>query len=216
MANYVVGISGGSGAPYAQRVIEGLAGAGHDVKIIVTDAGRRVFEIELGIALTGEPSTDTQILQDRLKLPGDRESIQLFDQRDVAATIASGSYDCAGMVVVPCSMGTLARIATGMSSNLLERAADVTLKERRRLVLVPRETPLSLIHLRNMTAVTEAGAVVFPAMPGFYHHPESVQDLVDAIAGRVLDQLGVESNLLRRWQGPGTSESSGSGADSGD
>ena len=119
MANYVVGISGGSGAPYAQRVIEGLAGAGHDVKIIVTDAGRRVFEIELGIALTGEPSKDTQILQDRLKLPGERESIQLFDQRDVAATIASGSYDCAGMVVVPCSMGTLARIATGMSSNLL-------------------------------------------------------------------------------------------------
>ena len=121
----------------------------------------------------------------------------------VAATIASGSYDCAGMVVVPCSMGTLARIATGVSSSLLERAADVTLKERRRLVLVPRETPLSLIHLRNMTAVTEAGAVVLPAMPGFYHRPQGIQDLVDMIAGRVLDQLGVDSGLLRRWQGIG-------------
>ena len=105
------------------------------------------------------------------------------------------------MVVLPCSMGTLARIATGVSSNLLERAADVAIKERRTLILVPRETPLSLIHLRNMTAVTEAGAIVMPAMPGFYHHPEKVQDLVDMIAGRVLDKLGVDSTLLRRWRG---------------
>ena len=203
MANYIVGISGGSGAPYAQRVVEGLIGAGHDVKMVVTDAGRRVFEIELDMPLTGDPSSDTRTLMDRMDLAGGPGSLELFDQRDVAATIASGSYDCAGMAVVPCSMGTLARIANGMSSNLLERAADVSLKERRRLVLVPRETPLSLVHLRNMTAVTEAGAVVLPAMPGFYHRPKSVQDLVDMIAGRVLDQLGVESHLLRRWQGAG-------------
>ncbi len=203
MANYIVGVSGGSGAPYAQRVIVGLVGAGHDARIVVTDAGRRVFEIELDIHLTGDPSPDTQTLMDRMDLSGGPGSIELFDQRDVAATIASGSYDCAGMVVLPCSMGTLARIANGMSSNLLERAADVSLKERRQLILVPRETPLSLVHLRNMTAVTEAGAVVLPAMPGFYHRPQRVQDLVDMIAGRVLDQLGVESNLLRRWQGSG-------------
>lgn len=201
MANYVVGISGGSGAPYAQRVIEGLVGAGHDVKVVITDAGRRVFEIELDIPLTGDLPSDTRTLLDRLHLAGGPGSLELFDQRDVAASIASGSYDCAGMVVLPCSMGTLARIATGVSSNLLERAADVTLKERRRLILVPRETPLSLIHLRNMTAVTEAGAVVLPAMPGFYHRPQNVQDLVDMIAGRVLDHLGVDSDLLRRWQG---------------
>jgi len=203
MANYVVGISGGSGAPYTRRVIEGLVEAGHDAKIVITDAGRRVFEIELGIALTGDPAADTQILKDNLDLESGSGSIELFDQRNVAATIASGSYECVGMVVVPCSMGTLARIATGISSNLLERAADAALKERRRLILVPRETPLSLIHLRNMTAVTEAGAVVMPAMPGFYHLPKSVDNLVDMIAGRVLDGLGVDSNLLRRWQGPG-------------
>jgi len=203
MANYVVGISGGSGAPYTRRVIEGLVEAGHDAKIVVTDAGRRVFEIELGIALTGDPTADTQILTDNLDLGSGSGSIELFDQRNVAATIASGSYECAGMVVVPCSMGTLARIATGISSNLLERAADAALKERRKLILVPRETPLSLIHLRNMTAVTEAGAIVMPAMPGFYHLPKSVDDLVDMIAGRVLDGLGVDSNLLKRWQGTG-------------
>jgi 4-hydroxy-3-polyprenylbenzoate decarboxylase len=203
MANYVVGISGGSGAPYTRRVIEGLVEAGHDAKIVVTDAGRRVFEIELGIALTGDPASDTQILTDNLDLGSGSGSIELFDQRNVAATIASGSYECEGMVVVPCSMGTLARIANGISSNLLERAADAALKERRKLILVPRETPLSLIHLRNMTAVTEAGAIVMPAMPGFYHLPKSVDDLVDMIAGRVLDGLGVDSNLLRRWQGTG-------------
>jgi 4-hydroxy-3-polyprenylbenzoate decarboxylase len=203
MANYVVGISGGSGAPYTRRVIEGLVQAGHDAKIVVTDAGRRVFEIELGIALTGDPADDTRILTDTLDLGSGSGSIELFGQRNVAATIASGSYECEGMVVVPCSMGTLARIATGISSNLLERAADAALKERRHLILVPRETPLSLIHLRNMTAVTEAGAVVMPAMPGFYHLPKSVDDLVDMIAGRVLDGLGVDSTLLRRWQGTG-------------
>ena len=203
MANYVVGISGGSGAPYTRRVIEGLVQAGHDAKIVVTDAGRRVFEIELGIALTGDPADDTRILADNLDLGSGSGSIELFGQRNVAATIASGSYACEGMVVVPCSMGTLARIATGISSNLLERAADTALKERRHLILVPRETPLSLIHLRNMTAVTEAGAIVMPAMPGFYHLPESVDDLVDMIAGRVLNGLGVDSTLLRRWQGTG-------------
>jgi len=203
MANYVVGISGGSGAPYTRRVIEGLVEAGHDAKIVVTDAGRRVFEIELGIALTGDPADDTRILTDNLDLGSGSGSIEFFDQRNVAATIASGSYECEGMVVVPCSMGTLARIATGISSNLLERAADAALKERRRLILVPRETPLSLIHLRNMTAVTEAGAIVMPAMPGFYHLPESVNELVDMIAGRVLDGLGVNSTLLRRWHGTG-------------
>ena len=201
MANYVVGISGGSGAPYTKRVIEGLVQAGHDAKLVITDAGRRVFEIELGISLTGNPASDTTTLNESLDLGSGAGSVELFEQSNVAATIASGSYECAGMVVLPCSMGTLARIAAGVSSNLLERAADVAIKERRTLILVPRETPLSLIHLRNMTAVTEAGAIVMPAMPGFYHHPEKVQDLVDMIAGRVLDKLGVDSTLLRRWRG---------------
>ncbi|MFP6679204.1 MAG: flavin prenyltransferase UbiX [Dehalococcoidia bacterium] len=201
MSNYVVGVSGGSGAPYTKRVIEGLIDAGHDAKLVITDAGRRVFDIELGISLSGDPTEDTKTLTEKLDIGGAPGSLELFHQSNVASTIASGSYECAGMVVLPCSMGTLARIATGVSSNLLERAADVAIKERRPLILVPRETPLSLIHLRNMTSVTEAGAIVMPAMPGFYHHPKKVQDLVDIIAGRVLNGLGVDSRLLRRWQG---------------
>ena len=201
MSNYVVGVSGGSGAPYTKRVIEGLIDAGHDAKLVITDAGRRVFDIELGISLSGDPTEDTKTLMEKLDIGGAQGSLELFHQSNVASTIASGSYECAGMVVLPCSMGTLARIATGVSSNLLERAADVAIKERRPLILVPRETPLSLIHLRNMTSVTEAGAIVMPAMPGFYHHPKKVQDLVDIIAGRVLNGLGVDSRLLRRWQG---------------
>jgi len=201
MPNYVVGVSGGSGAPYTKRVIEGLIDAGHDAKLVITDAGRRVFDIELGISLSGDPTEDTKTLTEKLDIVGAPGSLELFHQSNVASTIASGSYECAGMVVLPCSMGTLARIATGVSSNLLERAADVAIKERRPLILVPRETPLSLIHLRNMTSVTEAGAIVMPAMPGFYHHPKKVQDLVDIIAGRVLNGLGVDSRLLRRWQG---------------
>ena len=206
MSNYVVGVAGGSGAPYAKRIVEGLASAGHDVKLVITDAGRRVFGIELDISLTGDLMSDDGTLKDRLEIGAGTGSLELFDPRDVAATIASGSYKCAGMVVVPCSMGTLARIANGISSNLLERAADVSLKERRPLVLVPRETPLSLIHLRNMTAVTEAGALVLPAMPGFYHRPQTAQDLVDMIAGRVLDKLGVASDLLQRWAGERSQE----------
>ena len=120
---------------------------------------------------------------------------------DIAAPVASGSFQAAGMAVAPCSMGTLARIATGASTNLIERAADVMIKERRKLVLVPREAPLSEIHLRNMLAVTRAGAEILPASPGFYHGPRTIDDLVDFVAGRILDRLGVENSLMRRWQG---------------
>jgi 4-hydroxy-3-polyprenylbenzoate decarboxylase len=203
MAVYVLGISGASGAPYAQRVLHGLLLAGHDVKAVVTEAGRRVLDVEMDLRLTGAPEADQPILR-RWAEAGDAEgTLELFDDRDVAAPIASGSFPSAGMAIVPCSMGTLGRIAHGVSSNLLERAADVCLKERRRLIVVPRETPLSLVHLRNMTALTEAGAIVLPGMPGFYHRPRSVQDLVDMVAGRVLAHLGVDSPLLRPWLGAG-------------
>ena len=234
MSTYVIGISGASGAPYAKRVLQGLLGAGHEVKCVITDAGRRVLEVEEGVGLTGVPEADLPILRAwagaalpspsaRLPAPsqGDHStgsgqrgqgvgrspalghpSLDLLDERDVAAPIASGSYPVAGMAVVPCSTGTLARIAHGVSSGLLERAADVCLKERRTLILVPRETPLSLIHIRNMAAATEAGAIVLPAMPGFYHHPKSVQELVDFVAARVLAHLGVEASFLKKWTGP--------------
>ena len=206
MGTYVVGISGASGAPYAKRVLEGLLSAGHDVMAVITDAGRRVMDVEMGVRLTGNTEADYPVLSEWVSL-GDRSgSLELLHHKDVAAPIASGSYPTDGMVVVPCSGGTMGRIANGVSSDLLERAADVCLKERRRLILVPRELPVSLIHLRNMTLVTEAGAVVMPASPGFYHQPRSVQDLVDMVAGRILAHLGVESEMLRQWLGPNSSE----------
>jgi 4-hydroxy-3-polyprenylbenzoate decarboxylase len=216
MSVYVTGISGASGAPYAKRVVQGLLAAGHEVKCVITEAGRRVLDVEEGVRLSGVPEADLPVLREWVAsgpsrtsgtagAPGDTTGpgrLELLDEHDVAAPIASGSYPVAGMAVVPCSTGTLARIAHGVSSGLLERAADVCLKERRKLVLVPRETPLSIIHLRNMVAATEAGALVLPAMPGFYHRPRSVQDLVDFVAARVLVHLGVESAFLKQWTGP--------------
>lgn len=203
MGRYILGISGASGAPYAKRVLQGLLAGGHEVKCVITDAGRRVLDVEEGLTLTGNTEADTPDILAWAGMPAYSENFELLHHSDVAASIASGSYPTDGMAVVPCSGGTLARIANGISAGLLERAADVCLKERRRLVLVTREMPLSLIHLRNMTAVTEAGAVVLPGSPGFYHRPTGVQDLVDMVAGRILAQLGVESSLLKAWTGPG-------------
>ncbi len=200
MAVYVVGMSGASGAPYARRVLQGLLSAGHEVDCILTEAGRKVLEVEESVRLSGAPEADMPILRAWAGVAANAQ-LRLRDERDVGASVASGSYPVAGMAVVPCSTGTLARIANGISSNLLERAADACLKERRRLVLVPRETPLSLVHLRNMVAVTEAGAVVMPAMPGFYHRPQSVQDMVDFVAARALSLLGVEAPFMKTWKG---------------
>ena len=200
MGHYVIGISGASGAVYAQRTLEGALAASQEVTCVISETARRVMKLELGLHLTGSVEIDEGLLRQNLSV-SDASGLTLIDYRDVGASIASGSYPIDGMVVVPCSTGTLGRIANGISSSLIERAADVTLKERRRLVLVPRETPLSNIHLRNMLALTEAGAVVLPASPGFYHGPTSVRDLVDVIAGRILDQLGIETSLVKRWLG---------------
>jgi 4-hydroxy-3-polyprenylbenzoate decarboxylase len=202
MSRYIVGIAGASGAPYAKRVLQGMLIGGHEVKCVISDAGRRVLEVEEDLLLTGNTETDRPDILQWLGIPDTDAQLELLHHKDVAASIGSGSYHTDGMVVVPCSGGTLAKIATGVSTGLLERAADVCLKERRRLILVTRETPLSLIHLRNMTAVTEAGAIVLPGSPGYYHRPTSVQDLIDMIAGRILSLLGVDSELLKEWTGP--------------
>lgn len=199
MGTYVIGITGASGAPYARRVLQGLLELGHHVKLVVSPAGERVLDIELGLRFSGALRARQAQWHDYLGPQGG--SLELLGHRDLAASIASGSYPCQGMAVVPCSMGTLARIAAGISGNLIERAADVALKERRPLVVVPRETPLNRVHLKNMLALHEAGAEVLPAMPGFYHHPRSIEDLVDMMAGRVLDRLGLENALFKRWQG---------------
>jgi 4-hydroxy-3-polyprenylbenzoate decarboxylase len=202
MGRFIVGIAGASGAPYTKRVLQGLLSGGHEVKCVISDAGRRVLEVEERILLTGNTETDKPDLLAWLQLPQHAEQLEMLHHKNVAASIASGSYPADGMVVVPCSGGTLAKIAHGVSSGLLERAADVCLKERRKLILVTRETPLSLIHLRNMTAVTEAGAIVLPGSPGFYHQPNSVQDLVDMIAGRILAHLGIDTTMSKEWTGP--------------
>jgi 4-hydroxy-3-polyprenylbenzoate decarboxylase len=202
MGVYVLGIAGASGAPYARRVLEQMLSAGHQVKAVITNAGRKVLEVEESLVLTGNTEADTPVLLDWARAAGHESNLELYHHKDVASPIASGSFPVDGMAVVPCSGGTLGRIAHGISNGLLERAADVCLKERRRLVLVPREMPLGLIHLRNMTAVTEAGAIVLPASPGFYHRPSGIDDLVDMVAGRILASLGIESPVMKPWLGP--------------
>jgi 4-hydroxy-3-polyprenylbenzoate decarboxylase len=188
----VVAITGASGAPYAVRLLEQLLAADRQVWLIVTSHGLRLLHTELDIE-----SVDS--LRRRVGVEAWRRLVTVYDDADRGAAPASGSARNAGMVICPCSMGTLSAISVGASRSLVERAADVMLKERRTLVLVPRETPLSAIHLANMLRLTRAGAVVLPAAPGFYNRPETVQELVDFVVARVLDQLGVEHALSRRW-----------------
>jgi 4-hydroxy-3-polyprenylbenzoate decarboxylase len=188
----VFAITGASGAPYAVRLLRALVEAKRPVQLIISDHGWRLLETESAIA-------DVATLQGAAGGGAWNGLVTVFDDRDRGAAPASGSALTAGMVVCPCSMGTLAAISAGTSRSLIERAADVTLKERRPLVLVPRETPLSAIHLENMLRVARAGAVVMPAAPGFYHRPSSIDDLVDFVVGRVLDHLGVDNAVTRRW-----------------
>jgi 4-hydroxy-3-polyprenylbenzoate decarboxylase len=183
------GITGASGAPYALRLLRALNDAGVPVRLIVSAYGMRLLADEVGIA-------DTDALR---AATGDWSRVELYDSANRGATPASGSAPSRGMVVCPCSMGTLASIAAGTSRNLVERAADVALKERVPLVLVPRETPLSLIHLENMTRLTRAGATILPASPGFYHRPREIDDLIDFVVARILDHLGIQHSLSARW-----------------
>ncbi|MBA2670673.1 MAG: UbiX family flavin prenyltransferase [Gemmatimonadetes bacterium] len=189
-APVVFGITGASGAPYAVRLLQALNESRTPVRLIVSTYGFRLLEEESGIA-------DVEALR---AATGDWSRVELYDSLDRGATPASGSSLTRGMVICPCSMGTLASIAAGTSRNLVERAADVSLKERRGLILVPRETPLSLLHIENMRRLALAGATILPASPGFYHRPQSIQDLVDFVAARILDHLGVTHSIGRPWR----------------
>jgi flavin prenyltransferase len=191
----VLAMTGASGAVYAVRLLQVLCRAGRTIHLTISTSGAQVLREELGLSVALN-RFDPLVF-------GDLGSGQLIyhHQSDFGAGIASGSFRTAGMVVAPCSMSTLASVAHGITSNLISRAADVHLKERRKLILVPRETPLSLVHLENMTAVTRAGAIVLPAMPGWYHQPRSLEDLVDFVVARICDQLGVEVELMKRWGG---------------
>jgi flavin prenyltransferase len=188
----VLGVTGASGAPYAVRLIRALIDLEVSTYLVVSSHGWRLLRIEAGIE--NEKGL-------REWIPGDWSRIRFFSNSDRGAVPASGSAVTRGMVVCPCSMGTLSAIAHGSSRSLIERAADVTLKERRRLVLVPRETPLSQVHLRNMLEVSQAGAVVMPAAPGFYGRPQGIDDLVEFIVARVLDHVGVGHDIGHRWSG---------------
>lgn len=188
----VVAITGASGAPYAVRLLQALVETKTPTWLIVSSHGWRLLETESGIA-------DLTALRAHVGAAAFDAVVKVFDDNDRGATPASGSARTAGMVVCPCSMGTVSAIAHGTSRSLVERAADVALKERRRLILVPRETPLSLIHLENLIQVTRAGATVIPASPGFYHRPTTIAELVDFVVARVLDHLDISHTVGTRW-----------------
>jgi 4-hydroxy-3-polyprenylbenzoate decarboxylase len=194
-----VGVTGASGAIYAVRTIAALLERGCTLEVVYSDYGRRLLLDELG------PDAKADRLMDLLVARyGDsvrRGTIVTHSNKDLGATLASGSHRCDAMVIVPCSMKTLAGVAHGLSRSLIERAADVMLKERRRLVLVPRETPMSLPELRNMVAAAEAGAMILPAMPAFYQRPETIEDLAAFIAGKILNALGFDQDLFPPWTG---------------
>lgn len=194
-----VAVTGASGALYATRTLAALLERGYHVEVVISDYGKRLLFDELG----ERASLDRLMpyLAEKYGPSVEQGTMTLLSNRDLGATIASGSHGCKGMVIVPCSMKTLAAVSHGLSRNLVERAADVMLKERRPLVIVPRETPMSLMQLRNMVLCAEAGAIMLPAMPAFYQMPKTLDDLADFMAGKILGALGIDHDLYPMWTG---------------
>ena len=190
MKKIVIGITGASGSIYAKRMIEVLASQDINVHVISTDTGKKVFHYEIGIKLESWIS----------ELQKTYPHVKLEDNQNLFAGVASGSYGFDAVIILPCSMGTMAEISHGLSSNLLCRAADVALKESRDLIIVPRETPLNTIHLENMCHLSKVGAKIIPAMPGFYHHPQTMDDLINFVVGKVLSYLKIEHQLFKTWE----------------
>ena len=190
---WVIGITGASGIRYALRLLDVLADRCERLDVIVSDSALRVLQEEEGLKLS----------QSGLSAPAligrEASSLVFHSPRDIAAEVASGSARYAGLVIVPCSMASVGAIASGAHSHLIHRVADVALKERRRLIVVPRETPLSLIHLRNLVTLAEAGATILPAMPGFYHRPDSLADIIDMLVMKITDAMGLDIDLVHRW-----------------
>jgi len=189
LSDYVVGITGASGSIYGVRLIQELCLRKYNVHVVITSAGKQVMKEELGVSGLEEANK-----------PGFSETVKVWENDDFSAPFMSGSNAPEAVIIIPCSMGKLASIANGISGNLLERMADVALKERRQLILVVRETPLSLIHLENMVKVARAGGIVMPAMPAFYHRPQTIDDMVNFIVGKVLNLLRIEHDLFKGWR----------------
>ncbi len=192
MADFVIGITGASGTIYGIRLIQELGRRKHNVNVVITSAGKKVMMEELGVSGLEQ--------MDKLGLAETSFNVKIWENDNFEAPFMSGSNAPEAVVIIPCSMGKLAAVANGISGNLLERLADVALKEKRKLILVARETPLSLIHLENMVKAAKAGATILPAMPAFYHHPETINDMVDFIVGKVLNILGIEHKLFKGWR----------------
>lgn len=206
-APLVLAISGASGQPLAERALQLLLEAGEAVEVITSRGAITVWQAELGVRVPGEPEAQEQFWRERTGCSGGW--LRCHRWNDQAAAIASGSYRTRGMMILPASMGAVGRIAAGVATDLLERAADVHLKEGRPLVICPRETPWSLVHLRNLTALAEAGARIAPPVPAWYHQPRSIADMVDFLVIRSFDVLGYDLGELRRWQGPAHGPDSG-------
>ncbi len=193
-------VTGASGAAYALRLLQVLLAQGERVDLMISVPGQIVIDMETGLKLPGQTAGIRQALIQRYA--ADEGQLRVFGREEWTAPVASGSSAPRAMVVCPCTTGTLAGIAAGTSHNLIERAADVTLKEGRKLVLVPRETPFSALHLENMLKLARLGVVILPPNPGFYHQPQSLDDLVDFVVARILDQLGIDNDLSPRWGEP--------------
>jgi len=193
----ILACTGASGAPYTMRLLECLLKAGKRVDIVFSKAAHMVFAMETDLKLPARPAELSQFFIDRFNAKVDQ--VHVYGRDDWMAPIASGSHVAKSMVVCPCTMGTLASIAQGMSDNLIERAADVMIKEARQLILVPREAPFSAIHLENMLKLAQLGVIMLAANPAFYYQPSKIEDLVDFVVARILDQLQVEHDLLPRW-----------------
>lgn len=197
MRTIALAFTGASGLPYGLRLLECLLAADTHVWLLYSQAAQLVAKQEVDLALPSQPREARRLLSERF---GAKEGqLAVFGVQDWNAPLASGSNPPDAYVICPCSMGTLAKVATGLADDLIARAADVVLKEGRKLIIVPRETPFSAIHLNNMLSLARAGAVILPPSPGFYHHPTSVGDLVDFVVARILDQLGIPHELMRRW-----------------
>ncbi|MBD2099468.1 UbiX family flavin prenyltransferase [Leptolyngbya sp. FACHB-261] len=195
----ILGVTGASGLIYAVRTLKFLLSIDYPVEVVASRAAAMVWQAEYNTRMPIEPEQQAQFWRDQAQEQGGKLTCHPWG--DVGATIASGSFRTLGMLVIPCSMSTIGKLAGGLSSDLLERAADVQLKEGRKLVVVPRETPFSLIHLRNLTALAEAGARIVPAIPAWYHQPKTIEDLVDFVVARALDQFDIDNALIQRWQG---------------
>ncbi|MBW9265548.1 MAG: UbiX family flavin prenyltransferase [Candidatus Thiodiazotropha sp. (ex. Lucinisca nassula)] len=196
-APIAVAITGASGSAYALRLLESLIAADRDIYLMISQAGQIVLKMESDLELPGQPAEMEKLLIERFNARADQ--LRVFGRQQWMAPVASGSNPPGAMVVCPCTTGTLSAIACGASNDLIERAADVVLKERRKLILVVRETPFSEIHLENMLKLSRMGAVIMPANPGFYHNPASLQEIIDFMVGRILDQLDIDHRLMPRW-----------------